>query len=224
MEQKQDLDFPSALRAKKILLATESFGPVNGVSRTTLSLVTYLRQNGVQVAVVAPQAPGRSTNLTDPSNLELRLTGYPLPYNPELAVVYPFRIDRLYQEVSQPDLIYLASPASLGFQILLQLKLLDFQPVVLCNFQTDLSAYCEILFPTPLDKWAVWVFRGTQGYLFSHPIVHTVFYPSGGIRNYLEWVGVPSNKLMNLRRSTLSYSTLSLPTPHLGNSSLRMKS
>ena len=49
------LEFPEKLIGKRILLATESFGPVNGVSRTTLNLVEYLRGNGVQVAVVAPE-------------------------------------------------------------------------------------------------------------------------------------------------------------------------
>jgi len=201
----QPLEFPPALVGKKLLLATESFGPVNGVSRTTLQLVTYLRQNGVVVAVVAPEAPGRKTKTQDPSDFEVRLTGYPLPYNPELSVVYPFRIDRLVSRTFVPDLIYLASPASLGFQILLQLRLLgngnrEEQPPILCNFQTDLSAYCEIMFPFPMSHWAVWVLRSVQGYLFSHPAVRTVFYPSGGIRAYLEKAGVQSSKLVNLRR------------------------
>ena len=31
--------FPEKLRGKKVLLATESLGPVNGVSRTTQSLI-----------------------------------------------------------------------------------------------------------------------------------------------------------------------------------------
>src|SRR3569833_2575969 len=46
--------FPESLRGKRILLCTESFGPVNGVSRTTLLLVTHLRAHGANVAVVAP--------------------------------------------------------------------------------------------------------------------------------------------------------------------------
>jgi glycosyltransferase involved in cell wall biosynthesis len=196
----ENLEFPAILKGKRLLLATDSLGPVNGVSRTTLSLIQYLRRNEVQVAVVAPEAPGCKSRIHDADDLEIRLTGYPLPYNPELSVVYPFRIDRLCERTFQPDLIYLASPASLGFQILLQLRQLKFQPVVLCNFQTDLSAYCEILFPRPLDAWAVWVLRSTQGYLFSHPSVRTVFYPSWGVRKYLENAGVPSDKLVNLRR------------------------
>ncbi|KAL3417789.1 glycosyl transferase group 1 [Phlyctema vagabunda] len=201
------LEFPHELRGKKVLLATESFGPVNGVSRTTLSLVQYLRRNGVNVAVVAPEiststAPRITTK--NPNDLELRLRGYPLPYNPELSVVYPVRLSQLYARTfdGPPDLIYLASPASLGFQILLQLRQQQkvFRVPVLLNFQTDLSGYCEILFPVPLDLWAVWVFRHVQGYLFRHSSVRTVFYPSIFVKNYLEKAGVPEDKMINLRR------------------------
>ncbi|KAH8754945.1 glycosyltransferase family 4 protein [Hyaloscypha sp. PMI_1271] len=202
------LEFPSILKGKKLLLATESFGPVNGVSRTTLNLVTYLRSKGVDVAVVAPEistgfdATHVVTTNTDPNHIEVRLQGYPLPYNPELTVVYPVRLSQLYARTFQgpPDLIYLASPASLGFQVLLQLRQQQNPVPVLLNFQTDLSGYCEILFPRPLDHWAVWVFRSVQGYLFCHPSVRTVFYPSLFVRKYLEKAGVQDGKMMNLRR------------------------
>ncbi|KAJ5456161.1 uncharacterized protein N7458_003744 [Penicillium daleae] len=50
--------FPSILQAKKVLLATESWGPVNGVSRTTRSLVEYLRRHGVELILVAPHFKG----------------------------------------------------------------------------------------------------------------------------------------------------------------------
>jgi glycosyltransferase involved in cell wall biosynthesis len=202
------LEFPSILKGKKLLLATESFGPVNGVSRTTLNLVTYLRAQGVNVAVVAPEISTGSdsthvvTTNNNPNDIEIRLQGYPLPYNPELSVVYPVRLSQLYARTFQgpPDLIYLASPASLGFQVLLQLRQQQNPVPVLLNFQTDLSGYCEILFPHPLDHWAVWVFRSVQGYLFRHPSVRTVFYPSLFVRRYLEKAGVQDSKMMNLRR------------------------
>jgi glycosyltransferase involved in cell wall biosynthesis len=203
------LEFPSSLKGKRILLATESFGPVNGVSRTTLNLVTYLRENGAQVAVVAPEislstGPRVTSTTDDNGQIEVRLQGYPLPYNPELSVVYPVRLSTLYARTfkSRPDLIYLASPASLGFQVLFQLRQQQraSRPPVLLNFQTDLSGYCEILFPSPLDNWAVWVFRSVQGYLFRHPSVRTVFYPSLFVRNYLEKAKVQSDKMVNLRR------------------------
>lgn len=208
------LPFPEVLRGKKLLLATESFGPVNGVSRTTLNLVEYLRRHNVNVAVVAPaisSSPNaaaltttQSSSTPDSQQIEVRLQGYPLPYNPELSVVYPVRLSALYARTfgSRPDLIYLASPASLGFQILLQLRQQQRaqRPPVLLNFQTDLSGYCEILFPSPLDAWAVWVFRSVQGYLFRHPSVRTVFYPSRFVRRYLEKAGVQDGKMLNLRR------------------------
>jgi len=138
------------------------------------------------------------------NQIEVRLKGYPLPYNPELSVVYPVRLSVLYSETfrSIPDLIYLASPASLGFQILLQLRQQKRQnrPPVLLNFQTDLSGYCEILFPAPLDAWAVWVFRSVQGYLFRHESVRTIFYPSIFVQKYLEKADIQKEKMMNLRR------------------------
>jgi glycosyltransferase involved in cell wall biosynthesis len=204
------LPFPEVLRGKKLLLATESFGPVNGVSRTTLNLVEYLRRQGVRVAVVAPAlspsagAAALTTTTTSESQIEVRLQGYPLPYNPELSIVYPVRLSALYARTfgQRPDLIYLASPASLGFQVLLQLRQQQRaqRPPVLLNFQTDLSGYCEILFPSPLDAWAVWVFRSVQGYLFRHSSVRTVFYPSLFVRRYLEKAGVQRDKMLNLRR------------------------
>ncbi|TVY83082.1 Sulfoquinovosyl transferase [Lachnellula suecica] len=202
---RSSLEFPEVLRGKRLLLATESFGPVNGVSKTTLNLVRYLREQGVRVAVVAPEISTGSDTTPPPANeIEVRLTGYPLPYNPELSVVYPVRLSTLYARTfkAPPDLIYLASPASLGFQILLQLRQQQESSIVpvLLNFQTDLSGYCEILFPSPLDDWAVWVFRSVQGYLFRHSSVRTVFYPSLFVRKYLEKAGIQSQKMMNLRR------------------------
>lgn len=161
----------------------------------------------MKVAVVAPHiSTGSDTTTTispvNPDEIEVRLQGYPLPYNPELSVVYPVRLSALYARTfqAQPDLIYLASPASLGFQILLQLRQQQNPVPVLLNFQTDLSGYCEILFPHPLDAWAVWVFRSVQGYLFRHPSVRTVFYPSLFVRKYLEKAKVQDSKMLNLRR------------------------
>ena len=173
------------------------------------NLVEYLRRNGVNVAVVAPaisvgQKQKVQSTIDNDGKIEIRLRGYPVPYNPELSVVYPVRLSALYARTfkSRPDLIYLASPASLGFQVLLQLRQQQraSRPPVLLNFQTDLSGYCEILFPHPFDGWAVWVFRKVQGYLFRHPSVRTVFYPSTFVKKYLRTAGVQEEKMMNLRR------------------------
>ncbi|KAK5166325.1 uncharacterized protein LTR77_008586 [Saxophila tyrrhenica] len=276
-------DFPASLVGKKVLLATESLGPVNGVSRTTQSLVDYLRNNGVLVATCAPyykgqpinsnevwrdrspivnkdwvreiekkssslgsralggawlwhherdeqyqlphtratsQAPSQSARtpiLTrskrghgnkgklEPSNLsrqnpEFRLQGYPLPYNPDLTVAYPFRLGVVYEKTFKPDIIYLASPASVGFQFLVQLGQLDHPPPTLLNFQTDLSAYSTILFAPPIDRYAVFLLQIVQGHLFRMVAVQTIFYPSAYVRKYMEGAGAPAHKMVHLGR------------------------
>ncbi|KAM9883612.1 glycosyl transferase group 1 [Verticillium dahliae] len=213
--------FPTSLIGKRILLCTESFGPVNGVSRTTLMLVSHLRAHGARVAVVAPLNHTEGTTLTGPSGdqnknddkknsqdplVEVRLHGYPLPFNPELSVVYPVRVTTLFARTfgadEPPDLIYLASPASLGFQVLLQMRQQPWEKrvPVICNFQTDLAGYCAILFPHPLSTVAVFAFAMVQSYLFRHESVRTIFYPSRFVRRYLEAQGVQRHKMDVLRR------------------------
>ena len=194
----QGLQFPSTLRGKKILLATESWGPVNGVSRTTRSLVEYLRGNGAELTLVAPSFKRQSAKQT--TECELRLPGCALPYNPDLTVVYPFHLDDVFSHTFQPDLIYLASPASLGFQMLLQIRQLRSPPPVLLNFQTDLSAYAEIMLPAPLSRFGVWLLATVQGFLFRTNAVHTIFYPCSAIRRYLEHARAPVNRLVQLGR------------------------
>lgn len=196
----QEDEFPAILKGRRLLLATESLGPVNGVSRTTLMLIEYLRAHGVQVAVVAPEFDEKKLKSGRIAKAEVRLHGYPLPYNPDLTVAYPFRFDKVCRRTFQPDLVYLASPASVGFQFLVQIRQLAEPPVVLLNFQTDLSAYSEIIFPAFIDKYAVWLLQVVQGFLFSHRAIHTIFYPSGGIRDYLEKAGAPTEKLVHLGR------------------------
>ncbi|KAK4940256.1 hypothetical protein LTR10_019576 [Elasticomyces elasticus] len=193
-------DFPSFLKGKRLLLVTESLGPVNGVSRTTLMLIEYLRKNGMQLAIVAPHSKQSRLKPSVHDTSELRLPGYPLPYNPDLTVVYPFQLEDVYKQTFKPDIVYLASPASTGFQFLLQIRQLQEPPVVLLNFQTDLSAYSEILFPGPVARFSVWLLGVVQGFLFSHRSVHTIFYPSSGIRRYLLKAGAPSSRLVQLGR------------------------
>ncbi|KAH8702525.1 putative glycosyl transferase [Talaromyces proteolyticus] len=204
-------EFPAALKGKRILLATESLGPVNGVSRTTSMLIEYLRANGVELAIVAPryEQKGRrqfvsSSAPTAPSHSrsesEVRLHGYPLPYNPDLTVVYPFRFDRVCQRTFQPDIVYLASPASVGYQFLWQIRQLREPPVVLLNYQTDLAAYSSILLPGAMGRFGTWLVNRVQGFLFNHPSVDTIFYPCSDVRSYLEEAGAPSNRLVQLGR------------------------
>ena len=270
-------EFPPDLVGKKVLLASESLGPVNGVSRTTQSLIDYLRANGVQVATCAPYYKGQHINAAGETkqmrapivnaewveavekksaalgrralggawvyhhdrdeqagttqsksrakrppmfarvtsselykevqmakqsrhNPEFRLQGVPLPYNPDLTVAFPFRLGVVYDRTFKPDVIYLASPASVGFQFLVQLNQLESPPPTLLNFQTDLSSYAGILFRAPLDQYGMWLLQIVQGYLFRVPAVRTIFYPSSYVRKYMEDAGAPGDKMIQLGR------------------------
>ncbi|WPH00775.1 sulfoquinovosyl transferase sqd2 [Acrodontium crateriforme] len=278
-------EFPPELVGKKILLATESLGPVNGVSRTTQSLVDYLRANGAHVATCAPYYKGQPINIVEPKpekaerqpivnpewvrsieaksaslgsraiggawtwhfdrdeitkqrapspaplptpqsknamvlrrsksedvrkrieaakqsreNPEFRLQGIPLPYNPDLTVAYPFRLGVVYEKTFVPDVIYLASPASVGFQFLIQLRQMDQPPPTLLNFQTDLAAYAGILFPSPLDQYGSFLLNVVQGFLFRAAAVRTIYYPSAYVRKYMEDAGAPASKMIQLGR------------------------
>ncbi|KAI3398907.1 hypothetical protein diail_8230 [Diaporthe ilicicola] len=222
--RKNDLSlFPAALKGKKILLCTESFGPVNGVSRTTLMLVNHLRANGCDLAVVSPHnstkvntfIPKFAATTTTPASsnggtaadlkeIEVRLHGYPVPFNPELSIAYLVRLSELYRRTfgCPPDLIYLASPASLGFQVMLQLRQRPQaeQVPVICNFQTDLAGYCKTLFPWPMGDIADCTFAAVQSFLFRHASVRTIFYPSTYVRRYLERHRVQRDKTEVLTR------------------------
>ncbi|KAJ5642484.1 hypothetical protein N7490_006484 [Penicillium lividum] len=191
LQETADL-FPSILEGKNTLLVTESWGPVNGVSRTTGYLVEYLRDHGANVFLVAPHFSDAA------KQVQIQLPGIDLPYNPDLKVVYPFHIKQIF--VNRFDIIYLASPASLCFQLLLQIRQLRSAPPVLLNFQTDLSAYAEIMLPFPLDRFGVWLLGIVQGFLFRSRAVHTIFYPCSAIRGYLEHIQAPVDRLTRLGR------------------------
>ena len=171
------------------------------MSRTTGSLIEHLKRNGVHVAVVAPHCTSvQPTACTGEDRAELRLSGYPLPFNPDLKIAYPFRLDRIYARTFTPDVIYLASPASVGFQFLLQMRQLLSPPIILLNFQTDLAAYSKILFVAPVDRYAQWLLQIVQGFLFRHKAVHTIFYPCMQVRRYLEGAGAPVGRMVHLGR------------------------
>ena len=207
------------VKGRSILVCTESYGNIDGVSLTTLNIVNYLRRCGAHVAIIAPSSPLPATELTYDA---IRLSGWPLPYNPELSAVYPARIDRLCKRSfgQLPDLIYLASPATLGLQLLLQLRLLNSSPTwsripIICNFQTNLSSYADIHFPTPFSHLLKWTLQLTESAFFSHHSVKRILYPSSSIYNYLTSLSIPSHKLRILRRgvdTTLFNPCKSSPT------------
>lgn len=83
---------------------------------------------------------------------------------------------------------------------MLQARGLPNPPPVIANFQTDLAAYSEIIFPSPFDKYGSWLLHVVQSFLFNHRCVNTVFYPSSPVRDYLVDSGVDDEKLVQLGR------------------------
>lgn len=194
-----DEEFPDALRGKRIVVFSESLGPINGVSRTTTQIIRYLQANGMDLKLVAPHYVGESTRPAQPIGPVRRLGGMSLPYSPELSVAYPFRFDRVCGKF-KPDLVYLASPASVGFQAMIQIRCLANPPPVVGNFQTDLSAYSDILLPSPMDSYAGGMLKLVEGYLYSHQSVRAIFYPSTPVADYLVEAGVEKEKMVHLGR------------------------
>ncbi len=190
------LRYPS-LAGRRVLVASESLGPVNGVTRATTELLSYLHMHGIETAAVAPHlADGHEADTGGIPTV--RLDGFNLPYNPELRVASPFRLRTVYSRAFPPDLVYLASPASLGLQLWWQAR--DSGVPFIANYQTDLAHYSRVMLPKPLGMIASAGVDHLTGYVFAHRSVRAVFYPSAASRDYLLGCGVPAAKLRLLRR------------------------
>ncbi len=195
------LQFPEKLRHRRLLLVTESLGPTNGVTRSTISLLNHLQNHEVDVRAIAPY-------YEDPAGLSAKTTvpihwmkGFPLPYNPELRIVYPFRLKQVYKKHQdfKPELMFLASPASLGGLVWLQSRHLSAPPMI-ANFQTDLAAYARTILPRGVNRAGGWAMDYVHRLCLSHPIVRKVLYPSQATRQYLEQIGIPADKLVYVGR------------------------
>lgn len=179
---------------KKVLVVSESLGPINGVTRATGYLLDYLLRQGIETVALAPNLYGLNQADTWQGCLPvIRLNGYPLVFNPELAVVKPFRMSKVFNSTFTPDIIYMASPASTGLQVWWQLKKSGI-PLV-ANFQTDLAYYARLMLPKPIGKLASWGLERLMTHAFRHPSIKTVLAPSHNSEKYLIELGVPSEKI-----------------------------
>ncbi len=187
-----------ALAHRRVLIATESLGPVNGVTRATEQLLQYLDARAVRVAAVAPEWRGGPPYAAPEATPCVRLRGFPLPYNPELRVVTPFQLRRVTDQLFQPDLIYLASPASLGIQLWRQARRTGVPMVA--NYQTDLALYARLSLPGAVGTTAGWAADRLNAILYRDPAVRAVLCPSTMSREYLLDLGVPAQNLYIVRR------------------------
>ncbi len=194
----QAFPVPDKLKNKKVLVLSESLGPINGVTRATQYLLEYLLERGVKVAAVAPEF-GKLDELPLRKKLPIiRLPGTPLFYNPDLLFVHPFRMSKIFERTFRPDVIYLASPASIGLQTWVQLRKAGIPMVA--NYQTDLSAYAKRMLPPLINNAVSWGIDQLQGVAFREDCMKTVMVPSTSSREYLVSVGVPDKKIKSVGR------------------------
>ncbi len=184
---------PEKLMGKNVLVMTESLGPINGVTRATQYLLEYLLAQGARVAAVAPEFENPDTHPLRTRLPLLRLGGLKLVYNPDLRMVYPFRMSKLYHRTFQPDVIYLASPATLGLQAWWQTRRRGV-PVV-ANFQTDLASYARRMLPNPLAEPSGWGIDRLTAYFFRDRAIKAALVPSSSSREYLASLKVAPEKL-----------------------------
>src|ERR1044071_3502923 len=99
----------------RIAFFTEAYAPqVNGVVRTQVELVRYLRSRGHQVLLAVPYHP---SNPPDESVVPFR--SVPLPFYPEMPIILPHwkfhRKELALIEGFKPDLVHLMSPGVLAY-------------------------------------------------------------------------------------------------------------
>ena len=173
--------FPRRLNNKKVLVTSESLGPINGVTRATQYFLEYLVERGIKVAAVAPEF-GRDERSPLHKRLPIvRLAGLPLFFNPDLLIARPFRTSKIFRRTFRPDIIYIASPASLGVQFWWQLRHQNIPLVV--NFQTDLSAYALRMLPRPFNRLVAKGSDWLQSKVFRHKAVKAVLCPRNPAAN-----------------------------------------
>ena len=199
-DEETTLGFPEKLRGRRLLLVTESLGPTNGVTRATLSLLNHLQRHEVDVTAIAPFYE-HDTDFSSKTTVPIHwFNGFPLPYNPELRIVYPFRLNKFYRNRAlQPEMVYLASPASLGGLVWLQSRHYASPPMI-ANFQTDLAAYARTILPRGINRLGGWTMDWVHRRCFNHPTIRKVLYPSTASRHYLERIGVAPGKLEYIGR------------------------
>lgn len=121
----------------RIAIVAESFLPhMNGVTNSVLQVVHHLRQEGHEVLILAPNAPGADTTAAT------FVTSVPLPSYPDVRVaVAPVATLRRMLVKFGPDVVHLASPAVLGWQGLVAADGLKLPTVAV--YQTDVISYAE---------------------------------------------------------------------------------
>ncbi len=168
----------------RVAIVTESFLPtLNGVTNSVLRVCDYLRSEGHDVMVIAPQVAGSDTaevhnevpegvSVHRVPSVAYREFPVGLPHPMVSALLHKFR----------PDVLHAASPFLLGYQALLAAKKLGIASVAI--FQTDVAGYANRNALGATERFAWWVVSRI------HNTADLTLVPSQTSRDQLEKCGV----------------------------------
>jgi len=148
----------------RIALFSEAYAPqVNGVVRTQVELVRYLRLRGHQVLLGVPY---HKANPREEQVVEFK--GVPFPFYPEMPIILPHwkfhrrEFDRV--EAFKPDLVHLMSPGVLAYFGQLWARRHG-RPVV-ASYETDIIHYLHYYgfgrFEPQLWRYLRWLYNHCQ--------------------------------------------------------------
>lgn len=137
----------------RIALITENFLPkLDGVTRTLAMLLEHLERRGDHVLVLGPQtAPAGYAGARI-----LRAPGVPLPFYPELRLLFPR--PELERELVrfQPDIVHVVDPMALGAAGITWAERM--RAPLISSYHTNLARYCAH-FHLGLLEGPVWAYR-----------------------------------------------------------------
>lgn len=122
----------------RVLIVTESFLPqINGVTNSVRRVLEHLAGEGHEAAVIAPTGPSEYAGFP-----VLRVRGATLPFYKDfrLGLETRHRLRAIFERFG-PDVIHVASPATLGYQAIRVAGELDIPTVAI--YQTDLVGFAE---------------------------------------------------------------------------------
>lgn len=137
----------------RVAIITENFLPkLDGVTRTIAMLLEHLQRQGHAAMVIGPEGSPRHYA----GARVIAVPGVPLPFYPELRVLFPTRIVGRRLARFQPDIIHLADPMMLGMAGLYWAKRIAV-PVV-AAYHTNIADYMTHFRMGALEQ-PIWAYR-----------------------------------------------------------------
>lgn len=121
----------------RVAIVTENFLPkLDGVTRTLAMTLEHLHRHGHRALVLGPtHALSRYQGA-----LVLRAPGIPLPFYPEIRLLFPPRRFKRALERFRPDVVHVVDPMAMGAAGISWARQLGVP--VLATYHTNLAAYC----------------------------------------------------------------------------------